>query len=77
MRFIAADEVVEIFIAEVMEFKIEVPVAKEALPKRNGWFKFARTKFAPAWKRPTKELFVEKPVRTMPSEIEGYMLTRE
>ena len=39
------------------------------LPKRNGWFVFACSKAAPAAKSGTKVEFVEKPVKTMPSEM--------
>ena len=35
---------------EKMEDRIASPVANDALPNRNGWFRFASTKFAPDWK---------------------------
>lgn len=73
----AAAEVVEMFNAEAMELRMASPAAKEALPKRKGWFRRARRKLPPAWKKGVNEEFIEKPVRTIPSEMSGYMFTRE
>lgn len=56
--------------------RIDATAVEEALPKRNGWFRYACSKFAPAPNKPTKLAFIEKPVKTMPSEMVGYMLTR-
>ena len=60
-----------------IEARMASPTAKGALPKRKGWFRFARMKSAPDWKSDRKEAFMEKPVKTMPSEMVGYRLTRE
>ena len=65
------------FRAEEIELRMASPMAKETLPKRKGWFRFAWTKSPPAWKKGTKEAFMEKPERTMPSEMVGYMFTKE
>ena len=52
-------------------------VDEERFPKRNGWLRYACSKFDPAAKKPAKLAFVEKPVKTIPSEMVGYILTRE
>ena len=73
----AAAEVVEMFNEEAMEERMVSPMANEALPKRKGWLSRARRKLPPASKKGVKEAFMEKPVRTIPSEMSGYMFTRE
>ena len=73
----AAAEVVETLSEEAMDERIASPMANEALPKRKGWLRRARRKLPPAWKKGVKEAFMEKPVRTIPSEMSGYMFTKE
>ena len=55
---------------------IDSTAVEEKLPKRNGWLRYACSTFAPALKKPAKEEFIEKPVKTIPSEMVGYILTR-
>ena len=55
-------------------FKTVSIVEADTLPKRKGWLRLAWTKAPPAAKLPTKDEFVENPVKTIPSEIVGYKL---
>ena len=56
--------------------RIDSTAEAEMFPKRNGWLRYACSKFDPAPKKPVKLPFIEKPVKTIPSEMVGYMLTR-
>ena len=56
--------------------RIDSTAEAETFPKRNGWLRYACSKFPPAPKRPVKLEFIEKPVKTIPSEMVGYMFTR-
>lgn len=62
--------------AETDMLSIDSTAEAEIFPKRNGWLRYACSKFDPAPNKPTKLAFIEKPVKTIPSEMVGYMFTR-
>ena len=62
--------------AETDMLSIDSSAEAETFPKRNGWLRYACSKFDPAPNKPTKLEFIEKPVKTIPSEMVGYMFTR-